>query len=150
MGHPGAQRQLLDVDAGDAGGEAAENFVDDGSGDAGVVVGSDGAVGAAADEQGFVADGGIGDIGDVDHGEIHADVAGDGGVMVAQNDLATVGKMAAEAVSVADGDNGEAGGASGLPALVVADGGAGGYVAEGDDAGLPGEDGSKRQGGFAA
>ena len=100
---------------GGRGGEAAEDFVDDGSGEAGVVVGSDGAVRAAADEQDFVADSSLGDIGDVDHGEIHADVAGDGGVVVAQDDLATVGEMATESVSVADGDDGEAGGARGVP-----------------------------------
>src|SRR5208282_35477 len=67
-------RALLDVDAGDAGGQAAEDFVGDGVGDAGEVVGADGAVRGASDEQDFVAERGGGDVGDVDHGEVHADV----------------------------------------------------------------------------
>src|ERR1017187_8928316 len=102
-------------------------------------------MGAASDEQDFVADGGLGNVGDVDHGEVHADVAADGGVAVVQDYLSAVGEMAIEAVSVADGNDGQAGGTGGLPAPVVADRRAGRDVSQGDDARLPGEHGTDRQ-----
>ena len=78
----------------------------------------------------------------------HADVAGNGRVTVAQNHPSTLGKMAAEAVSVADGNDGEASWAGGVPALAVADGRAWGDVSQGDNAGLPGEHGANGKNGL--
>ena len=60
MRAPANQSLLFHVHPWHARRESAENFIYDGSGEARLVVGSDGAVRAAADEQDFIADGGPG------------------------------------------------------------------------------------------
>ena len=63
-----AARGLFRSDAGHAGGDGAEDFVGDGAGPAGVIVGSDAVTVLVAEDDDLVAGGGVGDVGDVDDG----------------------------------------------------------------------------------
>ena len=63
-----AARGLFRSDAGHAGGDGAENFIGDGAGPAGVIVGSDALIVLVAEDDDLVAGGGVGDLGDVDDG----------------------------------------------------------------------------------
>jgi len=55
-----------------------------------------------------------------------------------------------KAVSVADGDDGEAGGTGGAPALVVANSSAGSNVTQGNDASLPVRTGAREARSFGS
>ena len=75
-----------------------------------------------------------GNVGDVDHGDVHGDDSDDGGERAAEQDGATIAKRAVDAVAVASREDGDARGALGDERFVVADPGAGGDLANADDA----------------
>ena len=74
-----AAERLFGGDAGHAGGDGAEDFVGNGSGPAGMIVGGDAAAVMLAEDDNFVAGGGVGDVGDVDDGQVHRHAADDWG-----------------------------------------------------------------------
>jgi hypothetical protein len=101
-----------------------------------------------AEEDGFVAEGGGGDVGDVEDGVVHGDASCNGSALAADERVAGVGEVARETVCVAEGQEGQACGAGGAEGGVVAGGFSGGEVAEGDDAGFEAEDGLEGGGFF--
>jgi len=98
-------RLFLEIDAFDAGGDAGEDFVGDGVEPLGQP--GDGKVGA--EDLDAVALDAVGDVSDVDHGDVHADIADIGGRLAVYETVATtVAEVAVEAVGIADGDGGDA------------------------------------------
>lgn len=112
---------LVDNDAGDAGGDAAEEFVGDGFGAGGLGFGIDGVFAAAAPEGDLVADMGFGHVAEVDHQAIHADAANLPHFFAVQFEDGAVGENAGHAVGVTSLDDTDAHGPLGGKDAAIAD-----------------------------
>ena len=128
--------------------DVAEDFVGVGLRGVGEVPGGDFLVSLSSDEDDVVVDGGVGDIGEVEHGHVHADGAEGADASSADDGLALPGEDARESAGVADGGDGDEGVTGEDDGAAVGDGGAGGESLEGDDGGLEGEGGSQGVGGM--
>ena len=106
-------------------------------------------VALTTDQDSFVFQGTIGDIGDVNHREVHADPPANGGAFAANEDVGDIGEAAIKAIVVADGKDGEADIAGGSVGAAVADVLAGFDLFDLGQDGFPREDGAKRKGGAA-
>src|SRR6266436_6596706 len=124
-----------DIDARDAGGYGAEEIGGDGADAAG-----DGvrwmhvfAVGTVDGDD--IADFGVGDVGDIDHGYIHGDNADDGRELAThEHAAAAVTKRAVNAVAIAGGENRDHGRTLRSEFCSVAHTGTGGNAAQANDA----------------
>ena len=105
---PHGSQRLVDNDAGNAGRDAAEEFVGDGFGAGGLGFGIDGVFAAAAPEGNLVADMGFGHVAEVDHQAIHADAANLPHFFAVQLEDGAVGEDAGDAVGVTSFDDADA------------------------------------------
>ena len=124
------------IDAFDAGGDGGEDFVGDGADG----VGEDGGGEVGAEDDGLVALAAV-DVGDVDHADVHADIADVGGRTAVDEAITiAVAQSAVESVGIADGDGGNTRRPLQSGATAVADGVALWYVAHLQNGGLEGGD----------
>ena len=106
------------IDALDTGCDGGEELIGDGTCGGGIALEEV----AVAEDDRTVALVAV-DIGDIDEAHVHADGSDNGGFVAADEDVpVAVAEAAMEAVGIAYGENGDAGGTRGLPAAVVADG----------------------------
>lgn len=126
----------LDVDAGDAGGDAGDDVAGDGVGAGGDFLPGD----VGAHDFCHIAGLDAVHVGDVDHNLIHGDAAEDGAVGAVEVDAcARVGEVVQVAISKADADGGNFGGAGGDVGVVVGDAVVFGEGAQEGDAAVEGE-----------
>src|SRR5579859_668254 len=122
-----------------AAGDITKNFIRNGTGNSGVLPGSDLSLFGLANNDDLVSDFHSGNAGHVHGGEIHSYIADDRGVVVLDNDSSMGGELAVQSITIAHREHCDLGRELGNVTAAVTYGLALGNFPYLNDPGLPGE-----------